>query len=145
MLPDNIDEQVKNLHKVIGKNVKRIREEKGFSQKALSLDIGQESTSIISQAEFSETSSNKKNDKDFSSDLKINNIDITISLEGDYLAFKKFVSIIFKTSRLIEIKNLSFGPSSGEGTTNSLVFELDLSCKYYLVEEVEEDIQMITI
>ena len=52
MLPDNIDEQVKNLHKIIGQNVKKIREEKGFSQKALSLDIGQESTSIISQAEL---------------------------------------------------------------------------------------------
>lgn len=52
MLPDDIDAQVKNLHKVIGKNVKQIREEKGFSQKALSLDIGQESTSIISQAEL---------------------------------------------------------------------------------------------
>ncbi len=52
MLPDNIDEQVKNLHKIIGQNVKKIREEKGFSQKDLSLEIGQESTSIISQAEL---------------------------------------------------------------------------------------------
>ena len=34
------------------KECKKTREEKGFSQKALSLDIGQESTSIISQAEL---------------------------------------------------------------------------------------------
>ncbi len=52
MLPDNINEQVKSLHLIIGENVKRIREEKGFSQRSLSLEIGQESTTIISQAEL---------------------------------------------------------------------------------------------
>lgn len=46
------DRKVKNFHKLIGENVKRIREEKGFSQRSLSLAIGQESTSIISQAEL---------------------------------------------------------------------------------------------
>ena len=48
----SIDKEVKSLHALIGKNVKRIREEKSFSQRALSLAIGQESTSIISQAEL---------------------------------------------------------------------------------------------
>ena len=48
----SIDKKVKHFHKLIGENVKRIREEKGFSQRALSLAIGQESTSIISQAEL---------------------------------------------------------------------------------------------
>ena len=48
----SIDKEVKSFHELIGKNVKRIREEKGFSQRALSLAIGQESTSIISQAEL---------------------------------------------------------------------------------------------
>ncbi len=47
-----VDKEVKNFHKLIGANVKRIREEKSFSQRALSLAIGQESTSIISQAEL---------------------------------------------------------------------------------------------
>ena len=47
-----IDKEVKSFHTLIGKNVKRIREEKGLSQRALSLAIGQESTSIISQAEL---------------------------------------------------------------------------------------------
>ena len=53
MLSDNIKEEVQLLHIRIGSNVKRIREKKGFSQKALSLEIGQESTTIISQAELS--------------------------------------------------------------------------------------------
>lgn len=48
----SIDGKVKNFHKLIGENVKRIRKEKGISQRALSLAIGQESTSIISQAEL---------------------------------------------------------------------------------------------
>ncbi len=48
----SIDKKVKHFHKLIGENVKRIREEKGFSQRALSLEIGQESTTIISQAEL---------------------------------------------------------------------------------------------
>ena len=48
----SVDKEVKSLHKLIGENVKRIREEKGFSQRALSLEIGQESTTIISQAEL---------------------------------------------------------------------------------------------
>jgi transcriptional regulator with XRE-family HTH domain len=52
MLPENINEQVKSLHQLIGENVKRIREEKGFSQRSLSEEIGQDSTSIISQAEL---------------------------------------------------------------------------------------------
>ena len=52
MLPDDIDEQVKILHQTIGQNVKEARENKDLSQMALSLEIGQESTSIISQAEL---------------------------------------------------------------------------------------------
>lgn len=43
---------LQKLHKLIGQNVKRLREEKGLSQKALSLEIGQESTTVISQAEL---------------------------------------------------------------------------------------------
>lgn len=52
MFLDNIDEEVKGLHKQIGENVKRVREQKKFSQKSLSLEIGQESTTVISQAEL---------------------------------------------------------------------------------------------
>ena len=47
-----IEQEVKKIHKLIGNNVKRIRTEKGLSQRSLSLAIGQESTSIISQAEL---------------------------------------------------------------------------------------------
>lgn len=48
----SIEQEVKSFHKLIGKNVKRLREEKNYSQRSLSLAIGQESTSIISQAEL---------------------------------------------------------------------------------------------
>jgi len=47
-----IDEEVKNLHKRIGLNVKRLREEKNFTQLELAMAIGQKSTTIISQAEL---------------------------------------------------------------------------------------------
>ena len=48
----SLEQEVKSFHKLIGQNVKRIREEKSYSQRSLSLAIGQESTSIISQAEL---------------------------------------------------------------------------------------------
>ena len=46
------NKEVKHFHELIGKNVKRLREEKNYTQRSLSLAIGQESTSIISQAEL---------------------------------------------------------------------------------------------
>jgi len=48
----NIDEEVKNIHKKIGLNVKRLREEKNLTQLELAMAIGQKSTTIISQAEL---------------------------------------------------------------------------------------------
>ena len=49
---ENINEEVKNLHKKIGLNVKRLREEKKITQLELAMAIGQKSTTIISQAEL---------------------------------------------------------------------------------------------
>ncbi len=48
-LPENFSE---NLHKTIGKNVKRERERKGLSQLQLSQMIGHKSVSIVSRAEI---------------------------------------------------------------------------------------------
>jgi len=47
-----VNKEVLELHKIIGKNVKRIRVEKKYSQRSLSLSIGQESTTVLSQAEL---------------------------------------------------------------------------------------------
>jgi transcriptional regulator with XRE-family HTH domain len=44
--------EIKEFHKMIGKNVKYLRELNGLSQIELSLEIGQKSTTIISQAEL---------------------------------------------------------------------------------------------
>lgn len=46
------DDDVEQFHKLIGSNVKKYREEKGLSQMQLSYEIGQNSTSIVSQAEL---------------------------------------------------------------------------------------------
>ncbi len=40
------------LYKLIGSNVARMRQEKGFSQLALSLEIGNKSPSLFSSAEL---------------------------------------------------------------------------------------------
>ena len=40
------------LHKLIGFNVARIRQEKGYSQLSLSLEIGNSSPSLLSSAEL---------------------------------------------------------------------------------------------
>ncbi len=51
---NNIDDfDIKSFQELIGKNVKRIRVEKGFSQLALSQAIGHKSVSVISYAEVS--------------------------------------------------------------------------------------------
>lgn len=43
---------IDDFHVLVGRNVKMLREQKGLTQIQLSLEIGQSSTSIISQAEL---------------------------------------------------------------------------------------------
>ncbi len=44
--------EISDFHTLIGRNVKILREQKSLTQIQLSLEIGQNSTSIISQAEL---------------------------------------------------------------------------------------------
>lgn len=46
------EEQIKKIHKVIGKNVAKIRKEKKYSQLKLSLEMGHSSVSLVSFAEI---------------------------------------------------------------------------------------------
>lgn len=46
------EEQIKKIHKVIGKNVAKIRKEKKYSQLRLSLEMGHNSVSLVSFAEI---------------------------------------------------------------------------------------------
>ena len=48
-----MDEELIELHKKIGNNVKKRRTALGYSQLHLSQEIGQKSTTILSQAELS--------------------------------------------------------------------------------------------
>ena len=52
---DLLSEELTVLHKRIGLAVKKKREEKGLSQLRLAEEIGQKSTTIISQAELGKT------------------------------------------------------------------------------------------
>lgn len=52
MRNDYIDQEILDLHKLIGKNVQEIRIQKGFTQLKLAEAIGHNSTTIISQAEI---------------------------------------------------------------------------------------------
>lgn len=50
---ENIEkEEIEDLYRLIGKNVKRIREEKGKSQLDLALSIGHSSAGFIGKAEI---------------------------------------------------------------------------------------------
>ncbi|PIF03899.1 MAG: transcriptional regulator [Arcobacter sp.] len=51
-MDDMSDDYIKNCHKIIGLNVKRIRKEKKISQLDLAHKIGHKSVSIISCAEI---------------------------------------------------------------------------------------------
>jgi transcriptional regulator with XRE-family HTH domain len=46
------DEEIQNIYKLIGSNVKRYRTEKGITQLALSHEIGYSSVSLVSAAEL---------------------------------------------------------------------------------------------
>ena len=46
------DDEILAMHKTIGKNVKRYREEKGISQLQLSYAMGYKSVSLVSAAEL---------------------------------------------------------------------------------------------
>ncbi|MCI5968315.1 XRE family transcriptional regulator [Helicobacter sp.] len=46
------DAQIKEIHKIIGKNVAKIRKEKKYSQLKLSLEMGHNSVSLVSFAEI---------------------------------------------------------------------------------------------
>ena len=46
------NQEVQELHVIIGKNVKKYRDLKGLNQLALSGEIGHASTTLISQAEL---------------------------------------------------------------------------------------------
>ena len=48
---EKLDDEAKAFERLVAKNVKRIREEKGETQQWLSLAIGHKSTTIISQTE----------------------------------------------------------------------------------------------
>lgn len=50
---ENLDSySIEKLHYTIGKNVKRLRERKGYSQLALSQALGHKSVGLVSQAEI---------------------------------------------------------------------------------------------
>ena len=50
---ENIEkEEIEDLYRLIGKNVKRIREEKGKSQLDLALSIGHSSAGFVGKAEI---------------------------------------------------------------------------------------------
>ncbi len=75
------DEQVENIYKQIGKNVKQIRKEKDISQLSLSLSIGHKAVGTISMAE------NLINKKHFNIEhlakiAKVLNVDICIFFQG---------------------------------------------------------------
>lgn len=46
------EEEIQNAHKIIGKNVARLRKQKGYSQLGLSLEMGHKSVSLVSFAEI---------------------------------------------------------------------------------------------
>ncbi len=51
IFPDIDKSKLENFYKLIGKNLKRIRQEKGLSQLELAIMIGQKSTSYYSNCE----------------------------------------------------------------------------------------------
>lgn len=106
---------------------------------------GQNGLALLA-ADFSEGGAKTKKEESLTSGLKINQIGISISTSGRYEALKNLLSTIYKTSRLIDIKSLSFSSTtSSEGLeedapTGIFNFELQLGCNYYLEQKPAEEV-----
>lgn len=67
-----------------------------------------------------------------SSQGKIKRINVNLSLIGSYPSFKNFVRAVEKSSRIVEVKNISFRvPEPKEGESRPSRFEVKLSTHYY--------------
>lgn len=67
-----------------------------------------------------------------SSQGKTKRVDVNLTLIGSYPSFKNFVRAVEKSSRIIEVKNISFRvPEQKEGKSRPPRFEIKLSTHYY--------------
>jgi len=64
-----------------------------------------------------------------SSGERIQKMSFSLSVGGSYSAFKNFLSAVYKNSRLIEIKSISF--SSSEEVKDLFDFSLNLETQFY--------------
>jgi len=64
-----------------------------------------------------------------SSEERIQKMSFSISVSGSYSAFKNFLSAVYKNSRLIEVKSISF--SSSEEGEDLFDFDLNLETQSY--------------
>ena len=111
------DEQIVDIYKQIGKNVKQIRKERGISQLSLSLSIGHKAVGTISMAE------NLINKKHFNIEhlakiSKVLNVDICTFFQGIDCIIEEWEPIVYLCLRLDYSSSLQKCTKSGSNIEN---------------------------
>ena len=66
----------------------------------------------------------------------VKNVNFNIAVSGSYSAFKKFLSSVWKNSRMVNIGSVAFtSPFSEEGAGNIFDFNLGITASYYAKAE----------
>jgi len=86
-------------------------------------------TDIDMSGFFSQKDSESKSSTQENSEQRIQKASFSISVSGSYSAFKNFLSDIYKTSRLIEVKSINF--SYSEEGKDLFDFNLELETQSY--------------
>lgn len=69
------------------------------------------------------------------SEDRIQKMPFSISVSGSYLAFKNFLSVVYRNTRLIEVNSISFSsPEEGED-----LFTFNLALRTHAYQEIEEE------
>jgi Tfp pilus assembly protein PilO len=67
--------------------------------------------------------------------IEITNINFSVTLTGEYPSFEDFISSMYRSSRLVEIRRIDISPAEAKGGEEAppglFDFELDLYANYY--------------
>jgi len=95
---------------------------------------------IIKEADLSESSIVKNQAVVEAGAIEIERIDISVTITGEYSSFKGFLSSIYKSSRLVEVKSINIVPAEKKGETEQApgLFDFSLELYAYYYNKIEE-------
>jgi len=98
--------------------------------------VASESGMLLTEVGFSEENLNKSSRNRATQDeqgaVNIKQLEISFSVKGKYLAFKKFISILYRSSRLVNVGRISIEPPPiSDEVSDIYTFNMSLEANYY--------------